>query len=102
MKFFYNISMKLQKQYFFIISVFLILALFSASASLVPTESSSKIMVEKMAQENNSEQNSDIKYIASSVLSELEYKIQLEIHAYAKKHYKYRHTKSIYKPPCFS
>jgi len=97
--FFYNVNIKLQKRYFFIITSVLILALFAASSSLIPVENSSKTGVEKIVEESNSEQNSDIKYISSSVLSALAYQLQLEIHAYAKIYYTYTYSKSIYKPP---
>ena len=96
----YNKSMKMHKRYFVIIIGILILSLFVTSSSLVPIEGSSQVMLEKMIEESSAEKNSDIKYIPASVLSELEYQIQLEIHAYAKTHYNYTHSKSIYKPPC--
>jgi hypothetical protein len=94
--------MKLNRQYFFIITAILILALFGASTSIVPVESSSKVMVEKIIEESSSEKNGDIKYLITSLLSDLEYQIQLEIHAYSKAHYTYTYTKSIYKPPRYS
>ena len=94
--------MKLQKTSFFIIIVLILFSVFNTSSSIFKFEESKKAQVEKIAQENSFEKDTDKELYASAHHYHDILHLQHQLLSYQESFYYYKENSKLHRPPILS